>query len=349
MSKIFRKTRQYLLSEGKTKTYLKYAIGEIALVVIGILIALGINNWNQRINTEEKITTILKEIQSDILIDLEASNMIFNYHMLTDSISKNILNNKYTPEDFRNGTFKSVGYNYRDFKTTQNGFDNLSDNLDNIPKKYKHLLPEIKNLYVTLNTTIDVYNDKIRSVVYKNMDDFTNFNWHQDYLLGKENNEQMDYYLNDAKYKNLVAKYMRYRTGIFQISTEYRTKAIDLYLKINEAINSTVKAPEIVNYKNKSSDNYTGIYKLKETVNLDGRWEANYKIIERNDQLVLISPKYNHELKLLSYNKNTFYYNEIIYNQLILGLLIFDKPKKDHLYISIDVNSFAIYERIESN
>ena len=59
MSKIFRKTRQDILSKGKTKTYLKYAIGEIALVVIGILIALGINNWNQRINTEEKITTKL--------------------------------------------------------------------------------------------------------------------------------------------------------------------------------------------------------------------------------------------------------------------------------------------------
>jgi hypothetical protein len=34
------------METGKTGTYLKYAIGEIALVVIGILIALGINNWN---------------------------------------------------------------------------------------------------------------------------------------------------------------------------------------------------------------------------------------------------------------------------------------------------------------
>ncbi|ETN96676.1 DUF6090 family protein [Zhouia amylolytica] len=47
MIKFFRKIRQILLSEGKTGTYLKYAIGEIILVVIGILIAIQINNWRQ--------------------------------------------------------------------------------------------------------------------------------------------------------------------------------------------------------------------------------------------------------------------------------------------------------------
>ena len=46
MIKFFRKIRQNLLSEGKTGKYLKYAIGEIFLVIIGILIALQINNWN---------------------------------------------------------------------------------------------------------------------------------------------------------------------------------------------------------------------------------------------------------------------------------------------------------------
>ena len=47
MIKFFRKIRQDLLSKGKTGKYLQYAIGEIVLVVIGILIALSINNWNE--------------------------------------------------------------------------------------------------------------------------------------------------------------------------------------------------------------------------------------------------------------------------------------------------------------
>jgi hypothetical protein len=47
MIKLFKKIRQNLLLENKTSKYFKYAIGEIVLVVIGILIALQINNWNE--------------------------------------------------------------------------------------------------------------------------------------------------------------------------------------------------------------------------------------------------------------------------------------------------------------
>ena len=47
MIKFFRKIRYNLMSENKTGKYFKYAIGEIVLVVIGILIALSINNWNE--------------------------------------------------------------------------------------------------------------------------------------------------------------------------------------------------------------------------------------------------------------------------------------------------------------
>jgi hypothetical protein len=52
MIKFFKKIRQNLLLEGKTRKYLKYAVGEIALVVIGILTAVSINNWNGK-RTEE--------------------------------------------------------------------------------------------------------------------------------------------------------------------------------------------------------------------------------------------------------------------------------------------------------
>ena len=54
MIKFFRKIRFNLLSENNTSKYFKYAFGEIILVVIGILIALQINNWNE--NRKNKIT-----------------------------------------------------------------------------------------------------------------------------------------------------------------------------------------------------------------------------------------------------------------------------------------------------
>ncbi len=47
MIKFFRKIRQQLLVQNKVSRYLLYALGEIVLVVLGILIALSINNWNE--------------------------------------------------------------------------------------------------------------------------------------------------------------------------------------------------------------------------------------------------------------------------------------------------------------
>ncbi|MDC6389375.1 DUF6090 family protein [Maribacter sp. PR1] len=69
MAKFFNKIRQSLLSEGKTGKYLKYAVGEIILVVIGILIALQINNWNIDKQTQKKEKAYLEEIRSNLLQD----------------------------------------------------------------------------------------------------------------------------------------------------------------------------------------------------------------------------------------------------------------------------------------
>ena len=70
MINFFRKIRQNLLSEGKTGKYLKYAIGEIILVVIGILIALSINNWNtERINNnrvKQYVKSLVQDLENDI-------------------------------------------------------------------------------------------------------------------------------------------------------------------------------------------------------------------------------------------------------------------------------------------
>ena len=66
MIKFFRKIRQNLLNEGKTTRYFKYAIGEIVLVVIGILIALTINNWNQEQSNNKNQIKYLKSIVFDL-------------------------------------------------------------------------------------------------------------------------------------------------------------------------------------------------------------------------------------------------------------------------------------------
>lgn len=87
MIKLFRNIRQNLLNEGKTSKYFKYAIGEIVLVVIGILIALQINNWNEKqkeqgkeqqilISLREEFKQNIKELEFDHDVNLSCINAI---------------------------------------------------------------------------------------------------------------------------------------------------------------------------------------------------------------------------------------------------------------------------------
>lgn len=71
MIKIFRNIRKTLLAEGNTVKYLKYAIGEIILVVIGILIAVQINHWYTSVNQAKQEQFYLKKLVQNISEDTE--------------------------------------------------------------------------------------------------------------------------------------------------------------------------------------------------------------------------------------------------------------------------------------
>jgi len=131
MIKFFRKIRQNLILENKTSKYLKYAIGEIVLVVIGILIALSINNWNEEkkvyLKAELYKNKIIKDLETDLvnidsIVDTGNYNKVivqdyFNFfesqnnlpiETIIDSCSKAVSlcrKFRYTPVDY---TFKDM-------------------------------------------------------------------------------------------------------------------------------------------------------------------------------------------------------------------------------------------------
>ena len=78
MIKFFRKIRQKLLTENKFSKYLLYAIGEILLVVIGILIALSINNWNEKRKNNSLKESYIKNLIVDLAKDIENLEQLNN-------------------------------------------------------------------------------------------------------------------------------------------------------------------------------------------------------------------------------------------------------------------------------
>jgi type II secretory pathway pseudopilin PulG len=97
MIKLFRKIRYELMEKNKTGKYLKYAIGEIVLVVIGILIALSINNWNDNRNKRNEELLLLESIEQDFNENKQRLNqtikaqekMIFNSNSFITLMANN--------------------------------------------------------------------------------------------------------------------------------------------------------------------------------------------------------------------------------------------------------------------
>ena len=80
MLHFFRKIRRDLIENSKSLKYLKYASGEIVLVVLGILIALGINNWNENRKYRMLEIKLLSDVSRNLLVDTLNLNSIIEHY-----------------------------------------------------------------------------------------------------------------------------------------------------------------------------------------------------------------------------------------------------------------------------
>lgn len=158
MIKFFRKIRQNLLMENKTGKYFKYAIGEIVLVVIGILIALSINNWNEKRKTRDNEIIYLNNIKRDLQLSITEMNQFIDRHNSLINSANTVLEhingksvddwnsiNKHLVDIYTWKSFYLFNNTYQELKNSGN-FSIISNdsikndllNLDLLYKKLKH-------------------------------------------------------------------------------------------------------------------------------------------------------------------------------------------------------------------
>jgi hypothetical protein len=92
MIKFFRRIRQNLLLEGKTANYFKYAIGEIVLVMIGILLALQVSEWNTNRKRQQQEVQILQDIHKEFLENKEQLKLVKSFHLMAYEATETLLN-----------------------------------------------------------------------------------------------------------------------------------------------------------------------------------------------------------------------------------------------------------------
>lgn len=121
MIKFFRNIRKNLLSEGESGKYLKYAIGEIVLVVIGILIALSINNWNENRKLDEKREIYYRQLIIDLKSDKAYAKSLIStfeeylktYKNYTEIFNKPGLDATKILHNLRNVNYTTVQMNFQ--------------------------------------------------------------------------------------------------------------------------------------------------------------------------------------------------------------------------------------------
>jgi uncharacterized membrane-anchored protein YhcB (DUF1043 family) len=224
MIKFFRKIRQKLFSENKFSKYLIYAIGEIILVVIGILIALSINTWNQnRLNSNKEYYYL-----SQLKVELKNQNQEVNKRLERVSSVMNIIDTlwsdlnkkgRFNPSAELNSNLNRLlsGTNLKLYTTT---FDELIStgqltliSSDSLRTKVLLCYQEIKKSQENIqNNSDNVFYTEIFPVISS----FINFDYPQDmsslvnqnYLSLKEQSRLAKaIYLNKAvfsAYKNML-------------------------------------------------------------------------------------------------------------------------------------------------
>ena len=180
MIKFFRKIRQKLLTENKFSKYLIYAIGEILLVMIGILLAFQANQWKEQKTEKELEIKLITEIQNGLKSDLIDVKVNHEYH-------KEILKNQYKVIDWlkNDGQFNdSTTYQFSmatkrtSFMVSKAPFESLKEfGLNRISNDaIKHKIIRLYDvLYPQYENVISMYyvqDEKLFNVIYKYFDDW---------------------------------------------------------------------------------------------------------------------------------------------------------------------------------
>jgi len=247
MIKFFRKIRRTLLSDGKTGQYLKYAIGEIVLVVIGILLALQINNWNEARKADKALKEYLVKIKSYTLKDLSMLDTLTIYR-------KNIANQcKMARESILNKTeeenlllFMSCGIAFADyyFKPNTAGYEALT-NSDYFGKINNTLLDSLLISYHSLVDDI-AENERSYNEYVVNQEAYLSTQFDRSLILASafmpwdslktRNTPESEYYKAFAEYTALAPYRNVIGLAAFQIDT-----MVDQYNQLKEVGQSVIK------------------------------------------------------------------------------------------------------------
>lgn len=192
----------------KFGNYFFYAIGEIILVMIGILLALQVNNWNEERKVRSELKSILNTVKQDLIRDTLVAGGLVKYYEENEKNSLKLLNGEIT---LKNIDSNPAVYNlvtlYRPFPIQAKGFELLKEFSNQNMIKTDTLVTAISQFYVPFMQIIDDSNNFVKKEVLSNIDSYKEKSWFVDWTQGKITKEVKQFYATSDQYKKQVASH----------------------------------------------------------------------------------------------------------------------------------------------
>jgi hypothetical protein len=183
MLKIFRSARKKIIKNNKTSTYIIYAIGEIILVMIGILLALQVNNWSENKRINENLNSYVIQLNEEIKANIIILNKVVEEETANSKDIDTIIS-IFKQKDFDNINLlvKSGSLlSFEEFHPVTTTFENLKSSGE---------LKLIKDI-------------KLRNVIFQAYNSFEKIKLVQDLHYYNMKTRAVDYFFNNAKFSDI--------------------------------------------------------------------------------------------------------------------------------------------------
>lgn len=207
MISFLRKIRKSFFAEKSLAAYLAYAFSEIFLVVIGILIAVTINNWNEERKQKDTLDNIYTIILEDLKNDRKDIGAVIKKYKAEEKYYDLLMNDSLSDKDLRNCEVCPLLVSmYSTFNIEKRGYNLLLEHKGNTDFSEDSLVVEINQFYAMHIKFIDQVEQYIQKEVSDNLDDWkSNHAWFSQLIYHNINEEQFWEYLRSDDYKNKLS------------------------------------------------------------------------------------------------------------------------------------------------
>lgn len=296
MVKFFRKIRQQLFREGNLRKYLAYAVGEIFLVVIGILLALQINNWNESRKANQQTNELFSRVQKELARNISNANETIGRYKAEHLDIYKLKNKTVNAQDYHdNPAIAYLIFGAYPTDIDDQAFNNLIDFQGEFSMEQDALISKMKTLYNVDKRLIEILNEQILANYFKYEEKLKNTqSWYGDYALYNGLTDKMiAYFLNDPFYFNEVVSYLSTNYGEHLTATiQFRTESLAIYQDLSDYLNlpkDTMIIKELSNF-----DHFVGIY------NSPKDRSKLYQITKDKNRFIFSTRKNNTDSTLLS-------------------------------------------------